>query len=186
MDLIPLIHMKNSNIYLEKTQNSITLEEFLKQFDEEMKIYILDLDGIEKDKPNFDTYQKLSSTHDLWIDSGPRNLGDIVDSTMAGATDITIRRRFYPHLNISDIKDISENKVFENFDYDFPFYDSDGYVNFNSREIIETNIEYNQIIKKMISRNKMYSYEIDIKNRSYWEQLGVEGLLIDLNKIKEF
>jgi hypothetical protein len=188
MELIPLIHIKNSKLYLEKTQSSVTLEEFLKQVDEEMKIYILDLDGIENDKPNLHVYQKLSSSNDLWVDNGPRNLGDIVDTTMAGATSITLRRNFCPQLNISDIKEISENKVYENFDLDndFPFYDSDGFVNFNSREKIETNIEYNEIFKKMISTNKIYSYEIDIKNRFYWEHLGVEGLLIDTNKLKEF
>jgi len=188
MDLIPLIHMKNRKLYLEKTQNSVPLDEFSKQIDEEMKIYILDLDGIEKDKPNLYTYQKLSSTHDLWVDNGPRNLGDIVDTIMAGATDITLRKNLCPQLNISDIKEISENKVYENFDLDedLPFYDSDGFVNFNSREKIETNIEYNEIFKKRISTYKTYSYETDINNRSYWEHLGVEGLLIDTNKLKEF
>lgn len=188
MDLIPLIHMKNRNIYPGKSQDPLSFEEFLKKLDEDMKIYILDLDGIEKDKPNLCTYQRLSTSHDLWVDNGPRNLGDIVDSFTAGATDITLRRNLCHKLNISDIKDISENKVYTNIDFteDLSFYDTDGLVNFNSREEIESNFKYGEYFKKMILKSKIYSYESDLENISYWKQFGIEGLLVDLNKFKEF
>jgi hypothetical protein len=188
MDLIPLIYMKNRKIHAEKTRSSVSLEEFLKQVDEEMKIYILDLDGIEKDKPNLCTYQRLSGAHDLWVDNGPRNLGDIVDATMAGATDITLRKNLCPNLYVSDIREIYENKIYANIDFaeDLSFYDADGLVNFNSREEIASNFKYSDLFKRTILKNKIYSYESDLKNRSYWECCGVEGLLVDVNKLKEF
>jgi uncharacterized protein related to proFAR isomerase len=188
MDFIPLIRMKNRNIYPGQSQDPLSLEEFLKKIDEDTKIYILDLDGIEKDKPNLCTYQRLSGSHDLWIDYGPRNLGDIVDSLTAGATDITLRRNLCHKLNISDIKEISENKIYTNIDFteDLSFYDTDGLVNFNTREEIETNFKYGEFFKKITLKNKIYSYESDLNNIPYWKHFGIEGLLVDLNKFKEF
>ena len=188
MDLIPLIYMKKRKIHVEKTQSSITLKEFLKQVEGEKKIYIFDLDGIEKDKPNLCTYQRLSGSQELWVDNGPRNLGDIVDATMAGATDITLRKNLCAQLYVSEIKEITENKIYENIDFDeeLSFGDADGLVNFNSREEIERNFKHSDFLKKRGLKNKIYSYETDLENRAYWERFGVEGLLVDLNKLKEF
>jgi len=187
MDLIPLIYMKKREIYVEKTQSPITLKEFLKQVEGEKKIYIFDLDGIEKDKPNLCTYQRLSSSYDLWVDFGPRNLGDVVDATMAGATDITLRKNLCPQLYLSEIKEITENKIYENIDFaeGLSFGDADGLVNFNSREEIERDFKHSDFFKRMSLKNKIYSYETDLENRTYWERFGVEGLLVDINKLKE-
>jgi len=180
--------MKNRNIYPGQSQDPLSFKEFLKKIDEDTKIYILDLDGIEKDKPNLCTYQRLSSSHDLWVDNGPRNLGDIVDAVTAGATDITLRINLIHKLNISDIKEISEDKIYTNIDFteDLSFFDTDGLVNFNTREEIETNFKYGEFFKKMILKSKIYSYESDLDNISYWKHFGIEGLLVDLNKLKEF
>ena len=38
----------------------------------------------------------------------------------------------------------------------------------------------------MISKLEVYSYEPDIKNFTYWKSFGIKGLLVDMNKIKEF
>lgn len=186
MDLIPLIYMKKRKIYVEKTQSPVTLKEFLKQIEGEKKIYIFDLDGIEKDKPNLCTYQRLSGSYDLWVDFGPRNLGDVVDATMAGATDITLRKNLCPQLYISKIKGITENKIYENIDFaeGLSFGDADGLVNFNSREEIERDFKHSDFFKRMSLKNKVYSYETDLENRTYWERFGVEGLLVDINKLK--
>jgi hypothetical protein len=188
MEIIPLIYVKNRKIHVEKTSSPVSLDGVLKQVDEEIKIYILDLDGIEEDKPNLCTYQRLSGSHELWVDNGPRDLGDIVDATMAGATDITLRKNLCPNLYISDIRGISENKIYANIDFaeDLSFYDADGLVNFNSRGKIEANFKYSDYFKRIGMKNKIYSYEIDSKNRLYWKRFGVEGLLVDISKIKEF
>ncbi len=188
MDLIPLIHMKNRKIHAEKTEISVPLKEFLKKVDEEKKIYILDLDGIEKDKPNLCTYQRLSDAYELWVDFGPRNIGDIVDATMAGATDITLRRNLCPQLNISDIRELSENKIYSNIDFaeELSYNDADGLVNFNTREELEANFKHSGLFKGTTLKRKIYSYESDPKNCSYWKRFGVEGLLVDINKLKEF
>jgi len=187
MELISLIYIKDRKI-IEKTQKPVPAKEFLKQVDEEKKLYIFDLDGIEKDKPNLCTYQRLSGSIDLWVDSGPRNLGDIVDATMAGATDITLRRDLCPQLHVSEIKEITENKIYENIDFveSLPLPDIDGLVNFNGRDEIENNFKYNDFLKKRGSIYNIYSHEWDLKNLSYWKYFNLKGLLVDLNKMKEF
>jgi len=188
MELIPLIYIENEEILIEKTSNPITLKDFLKQSENANKIYVLDLDGIKKDEPNLTIYQNISRQHELWIDNGPRDLDDIVDTTMAGATDITLRRNLCPNLDIPEIEDITDNKIFTNLDFtdDPSFYKTEGLVNFNSREEIEMNFKYGEFFKTAASKNKIYSYDSDPQNYTYWKNLGVVGLLVDFNKIREF
>ena len=187
--------MKKMKIYLEEGKNPIAFKEFLKKFEEERKIYILDWDGIEKDRPNLCTFQRLSPLYDLWVDFGPRNLGDVVDAFMTGATEITIRIRLCPQLAISDIRKISENKVYANIDFDninlqnindLFFYDSDGLVNLNSKAKIDQDMRYREYLNGLKMKNKLYSYDSNLENRSYWERFGAEGLLVDLNKFEDF
>ena len=146
------------------------------------------MDGIERDKPNLCTYQRLAGQIDFWVDSGPRDKGDIVDATMSGATDITLRKKLCPNLQVSEIKEISENKIYKKIDFteEIPFNDIDGFVNFNTKEEIEGNFEYSGNLKKMSANNIIYSYESELKNLNYWKHFNVEGLLVDLNKVKEF
>ena len=76
------------------------------------ELYVLDHDGIEKNKPNLCLYQKLSKNHELWIDAGPQTLGDVVDSVVAGATAITIRKKLWRDADIFGIKEVIENKIY--------------------------------------------------------------------------
>jgi len=195
MNLVPLIHMRKRKIYLEEGKNPIDYKEFLKKFEEDKKIYILDWDGIEKDKPNLCTFQRLSPLYDLWVDFGPRDLGDVVDAFMAGATKITLRNRLCPQLAVSDIREISENKVYANIDFDninlqniddLFFIDSDGLVNLNSKAKIDQDLRYSNFLNNLKIKNKLYSYDSNPENLSYWEQFGAEGLLVDINKFEEF
>ncbi len=77
---------------------------------------MIDLDGIEKDESNLDIYQKLSKKYQLWIDAAPRTLGDVVDVFMAGAKNITLRKTFYPQVNLESIREITENKIYANIE----------------------------------------------------------------------
>jgi len=165
----------------------LPLKEFLKNFETEKKIYILDIDGIEKDKPNLCTYQRLSNKYDLWVDFGPRNIGDIVDATMAGATNITLRKHLSPQLNIQDIRDLSENKIYYNIDFDeeLSYYEVDGLVNFNKKEEIESDFKHSDLFKRSILKKKTYCYDSEPKNWPYWKRYGIENFLIDIDRIKE-
>lgn len=188
MEFIPLIYIKNRKIYLEKNGETISLKDFLQIPIENKRLYILDLDGIERDKPNLCTLQRLSSFYDIWVDFGPRDLGDFVDATMAGVIELTLRKKLCPHLNINDVKEIIENKIYRNIDFSEEiFFDNlDGLVNFNSREEIESDYKYGSYLKKVGKNKKIYSYESDLENKSYWANINIEGFLVDFKKIKEF
>jgi hypothetical protein len=124
----------------------------------------------------------------LWVDFGPRNLGDVVDATMAGATVITLRRNISPQLFIPEIKEICENKIYVNIDInrEFNIQDAEGIVNFYSREEIESSFKFGSLFKASMPKTKLYTYETDLKNLTYWRNLGVAGIFADLSKIKEF
>ena len=188
MNIIHLIKMQKRKIL-----SALSEKEIFEKIPENQKIYILDQDGIDKDKPNLCTYQRISSDYELWVDYGPRNLGDVVDMFMAGAESVTIRPLLWPNLDISDIRDISENRVFINLDIEkvknssgFFDYDSDGLVNFYSRDNIESNFKYSDYLRYYGTKNKLYSYENDSKNINYWKMFGVKTLLVDIEKFEEF
>lgn len=192
MEIIPLIKLKKRKIIDEDESSS---DNIFEQIDEEQLLYVLDLDGIEKDKPNLCTYQKLSKSYELWIDNGPRNLGDVVDAFMAGATRITIRKDLCLQLDIPSIREITENKIYININLedqktqvseDMFYHEIDGLVNFNNREKIRLDFRYSELLKQFSIKNKIYSYESDPLNVSYWKNYGMEGLLVEIKKLQEF
>jgi len=186
MEIIPLITMKKRKIL----QNNFTEREITDKINEIDKVYILDLDGIQKDKPNLCTIQRLSPTHDLYVDSGPRDLGDVVDLLMAGAFAVTIRRSLYPQLNIENIREITENKIYENIEAEneaySPFINGiTGFVNF-SRFNKDIDLKFEEMLKQINNQKEVYVYEHDPVNALYWEKRGVNTLLVDIEKIEEF
>jgi len=192
MELVPLIKTHKRKIV---SDTPLTEENILEKIAENSLLYVLDIDGIEKDKPNYCTYQKLSKSFDLWIDSGPRTLGDVVDAFMAGATRITIRREFCRQLDINSIREITENKIFtslnldseqKKIDDDLFIQESDGLVNFNDKKKVELEHKYSDFLKYQSSKNKVYSYESDPYNISFWKNYDIDSLLVDIQSVKEF
>jgi hypothetical protein len=195
MNIVPLIHLKKGKIMVEREEYRLPFNEILEQVDKDVNIYVLDTDGIEKDKPNLCLYQKLSKSHVLWVDTGPRVLGDIVDVIMAGATNITVRRNLWHGLDVSSIKEITENKIYAGVGLKnqrdrnteiFPFYDVDGLVVFDGKNQVERDFKYGSFLKNLCIKHEVYAYERNSKNINYWENLGATGLLVDISKIKEF
>jgi len=191
MELIPTITMQQRKILNSETET----DKILEQINEDDLLYILDLDGIEKDKPNFCTFQKLSKKYQLWLDYGPRNLGDVVDAFMAGATRVTIRKNLSPQLNIINIREITDNQIYTEINtekqkkqpYEEIFYqEADGLINLNNKEKIELDNNYSEIIRQYKTIKPIYSYEQNPVNISFWKNIGIQGLLVDINQLAEF
>ena len=185
MDLIPLIVVKNRKV---SKQDSDLLDKITNG--DEQIIYLLDIDGIERNKPNLCTYQRLSKNFQIWVDGSPRNIGDVVDAFMAGAESITLRTETWPSINIENIREISDNKVFINIEKEgvgfLPSYNADGLVNFNTKEEVEGDFKTNHMLKQLSSKNNLFSYEDNPKNLTYWKTYNPKGLLVDIKKIEEF
>lgn len=198
MEIIPLIRMENRKPLLENKGREASIDELLGKLNKDSNIYFLDVDGLEKDKPNLCTYQKISSHYNMWIDAGPRVLGDVVDAVMAGATSITVRQNLWPKLDIEKIKEFTENEIYVGIDFKdrinhkldiFLPYGIDGIVLLNEREEIEKDFKIADSVKSLVSRSmqyKLYVCESNPENIYYWEKRGAVGLLVDVNKIERF
>jgi len=194
MEIIPLVYLKNRKME-EKDGGRLSFDEVLERVDKDKAIYFLDIDGIEKDKPNLCSYQKISKHRKIWVDAGPRVLGDVVDVVMAGATSITVRKELWSELDVSSIREITENEIYTDINLNKQnkrgaeaalFHDADGLVIFNNKNQIETDFKFGSFLKNLYTKYKIYVYESNRKYFSYWETLGVAGLLVDINKIMEF
>jgi len=179
MQTIPLIKLKDKKIIEEH-------KSLLDDLAEDSLIYIYDLDGIKKDKPDLCIYQKLSKKFNLWIDSGPRDLGDIVDIFLTGAVSVTIREKYCPQIDIAQIREISENKVyiFLSDKEDRLIYDVDGLVIINEKQD-NFDFQATDLLKKYSRQKDVFIYEGDVSNLAYWSKSEIKGLLVDVNKWKE-
>ncbi|MCK5636091.1 MAG: hypothetical protein KAH91_01625 [Thermoplasmatales archaeon] len=193
MDLIPLIYMKNRKIHVERKGSPIPLDEFLNQIDENKEIYFLDIDGIEKDKPNLCTYQRLSGKGKMWVDVGPHTLGDVTDLVMAGATSITIRKKLFPIEELVKIEEMTESKIYIAVDLQdkkdpdtlFPLLQNIAglVVNYDKKQI-EMDFDSRELLRKLCNKYSVYAVESEKENIPYWEKIGVKGVLLDFSKAK--
>ena len=190
MKIIPLIHIKNKKIVKSNDENFTKIKDYLNKYEDE-HIYILDHDGINKNKPNLCLLQKLSKKHQLWVDQGPKVLGDLVDSIIAGANNITIRRNLLPLSDLTNIKDLIENKIFLNIDphniekeLSNKFIDFDGYILFCNNNISK-DFRYKEYLKNLVKNNEIFVYTTDKANLRYLNKFDFEGFLIDIEKIEE-
>ena len=188
MEILPLIKIKNRKIKDTSVEKIILDKE---KIFKDKTTYFLDYDGIDKNKPNLCTIQKLSKNYDLCVDSAPKNLGDVVDIFMSGARAIVIRKKYYKNFNPINIKEISENMVFQFIeekkeDLDFIEINKyiDGYISFENKDKIYSDFIYKSSIDQI--KNKFYVYEEDVNNKKYWEKEGIKGLIIDYKRVKEF
>ena len=187
MENIPLITITEQ---IKTNQIPLLIENISTKIDENTTIYIQDQNGIQKNKPNLCLYQKLSRDYNTWIDNGPRTIGDIVDTFMSGANTITIREPLYRKLNINDIKDITENQIFLNINLEKPtnifFPKIDGKTLFEKRETIENNPKYNNILKQQTKNTPLYIHENNPQNLNLWKKYNPQGIITNLDNIKEF
>jgi len=89
MKEFPLVYVKNGKIIDENGRKIVDWKEKVDKFAE---IYIMDLDGIERNEPNLDFYQSIYKKK--WIDAVPRRFEDVMDLVVAGGNKIVIREGF--------------------------------------------------------------------------------------------
>jgi len=195
MEIIPLLHVKNRKIRGRAEKRIFSLNDLSKLLNSEKKVYITDTDGIKSEKPNINLYQKISEKYTLWIDAGPRNIGDIVDFTMAGATMITIRRELFNEQDLESIKEIVEAKIYidvnlqnhqKNYLLNSISSNIDGIIVFPDKNQINTDFKLNEKIKMLCRKYNTYIAESDKKKASYWKTMGAVGILTDAENLKTF
>ncbi len=193
MNIIPLVHIKKRKIVNSDFNNLENIKDLLSGYEDDL-IYILDHDGINKNKPNLCLFQKLSKKYNLWVDTGPRVIGDIVDSVIAGASKITVRENLINKRDTSIINDFIENEIYININLNFSSLldeykiqsNVNGFVLLNNEEDNRYDFKSEGYLKNIVKNNKTYYYLSKKENFNYIKNYDFEGYLIDVDKIKEY
>lgn len=89
----------------------------LKEQDSEV-IFILDIDGIEMNKPDLSLITKLSNHKELWVDAAPLTAGGVSDVLISGAERAVMGTKAMLNLDhLEEAVELSENIIFS-LDYD--------------------------------------------------------------------
>ena len=189
MELIPLLTLKKNKIYPGTIPTTITTTDLLQQIKSDTPVYFLDLDGINDDKPNLCLFQKLGSKLQLWTDSGPRVLGDIVDTLMAGAQHITLRPHLWTNKTIENIQEITDQKLYIHTETSdnttFP-HTADGIVLIPQESDPQLSFKQESHLKTLALKTPIYLYDPHKNNYAYWQKLGITGILINLDQYPEY
>jgi hypothetical protein len=193
MNSVPLIAIKKGILLDGKDGNQISIDDLFKRVEKDMMLYVLDLDGIEHNNPALDLCQKLTEHCTLWIDEGPRRLDDIMDTIMAGATNITLREELWPEMDLLNIFELTDDEVYMCINSTriqqsqiTMFTQRDiGVVVFNQEPPTNDDFIPVNIFKTLALKHKIYLYTTESNVSSVLEERGITGILVDLNKIKK-
>jgi hypothetical protein len=190
MNIVPLISIKKGRILDGKDGNLISIDDLFKQVEKDTMIYVFDLDGIEHNNPSLDLYQKLTEHCILWIDDGPRRLDDVMDTIMAGATNITLREELWPEMDLSGVFELTDDEVYIGIKSTYsqqsltlPFSNQNIGVVVFSQEL-QTNDDFSstRFLKDLALKHKIYLYNVSQNTILQGDGRGIAGILIDLNK----
>ena len=184
MNTIPLISIKKGKIFDGKDGALINQEDLFKRLKKDTVLYLLDYDGIEHNNPNFELYQQLTEHCILWIDNGPRRIDDVMDTIMAGATNITLREKLWPNLDLTGVQELTDDEIFLEKGPQYqemkilhtPYSGDIGIVLFNDETM------YENFSKDILTKQKVFLYTHSTDKILYWSERGVSGIIIDLQK----
>lgn len=185
MEKIPVLYL--STTYEKNQMSPFYLRDIMKKqgFSD---LYVIDEQGITKNQPQYAFYQRFSSLFDLWVDTGPREMGDVVDDIFSGAKRIIIRLNLWNESTLSQIRELTDHEIFlavdlvqmnEILSYPLLFDEVDGIVLFLTSE---KNTDFKLVSKiNQITRNKpVYIFDSKV-NEPYWSTKNIKGLLQDIN-----
>lgn len=187
MNIIPLVSVRKGQLFDGKEGAPSSLEEILGRVQKDSMLYVLDYDGIEANNPNFELYQRLAENCLLWIDNGPRRLDDVMDTIMAGATNITLRQKLWPDIDMRGVQDLTDDEIYlelsqqhqEQKTLHVPYEGEIGIILFNEDS------RYGSFSKDSIGSQRLFLYVASTKNALVWEQQGIRGLIVDLSYKQE-
>ncbi len=122
MDDIPSVSFKEGSVvvtendeYVEHTIDGEatdinTLFESLSDYE---RIYLIDLDGIERNRPQLDLIKRLSIRREVWVDCGVRDMNTLLDLYVAGADRVVISTKTLRDMDfVEKAVEISDSMVF--------------------------------------------------------------------------
>jgi hypothetical protein len=191
MHIVPLISLKKGQLCDGYNGLPLSLEDLFARIEKDAMLYVLDYDGLERSNPNLEMYQRLTEHCVLWIDNGPRRIDDVMDTIMAGATNLSLQPSLWPDLMLADVFELTDDEVFLVVDAStrdaFPPapLDITGVVLFQGFQQ-DTEFITTSFLKDKASTLKTYLYTAPASTIPYWEERGITGLLVDFNKKEDY
>ena len=184
MNIVPLISIKKGLLFDGRDGTALSIDELFTRIEKDTMLYVLDYDGLEHINPNLDLYQKLTEHCILWIDNGPRRIDDVMDTIMAGATNITLRESLWPALDMPGVQDLTDDEIYLDKTVQYQeqktlqhVYSGDiGTILFNEEAL------YGAFSKERTANQKIYLYTSSLEKIQLWTEQGISGIIIDLNK----
>lgn len=84
----PILHV---DVRLRRKRRKAFLEEAWDVADRWGGLCVVDRYGQRTNRPNIDLYQELSRGTELWLDTGPVHIEDLMDNVIAGVHRVTVR-----------------------------------------------------------------------------------------------
>ena len=190
MNIVPLISIRKGRILDGKDGDLISIDDLFKQVEKDTMLYVFDLDGIEHNNPSLDLYQKLTEHFLLWTDDGPRRLDDVMDTIMAGATNITLREELWPEMDLPGVFEITDDEVYIGIKSTYSqqsltslvSQQNIGVVVFSQAPQINDDFISTSFLKNLALKHKIYLYTVSQNVLPPLEGNYITGILIDLNK----
>ena len=150
-------------------------------------LYVIDERGITKNEPQYEFYQRFSSLYNLWVDTGPREIGDVVDDIFSGANKIVIRGDLWMDESLEAIRAMTHHDIYLAFDgkmigrvteNQHLLNAADGVILFiteQARLSFSDEAEMNRIINK----KPVYIFDNPC-NEEKWKEKEINGFLQDI------
>ncbi len=188
MNIIPLVHVKKGRLHDGIDGGPLTVDEVFAKVQKDAMLYVLDSDGIDHDNPGLELYQQLTDHCILWVDDGPRRIDDVMDTIMAGATNITIRPERWPEANIDEVFDLTDGEVFYAVllgpsSQSIVIPPGVGIVAFVETAQPRGDFTTASHLKDLGMKQKLYLYTSQALAPSGWEEQTLAGLVVDLKHV---
>ena len=190
MQKIPLVRIKNKKSFPEISSSE--LRSILHRLQGSM-IYVFDEDGIHKNHPNVSIYQRLSGVAELWVDAGPRNIGDIVDDVFSGANKLVIRPDRWREHDLQSIIDITENELMvlyhlkdlaDGIPKDMLFSQAHCIIIHLDEKYHSINFKTEGFMKQIAKTKPTYILDETGQQTERWSSFGVTGIFIPLEQLE--
>ena len=185
MEYVPVLYLPSNDQKI--GLNTVDLRNLMKK-EGFTDLYIIDELGIKKNKPQYKFYQRFSTLFDLWVDTGPRDIGDVVDDIFSGAKRIIIRLDLWTEDSLTSIREVTDHEVFIAVDMNhinalsesrLLFDEADGVVLFvTDKNALNFKIESD--INQLINDTSVYVFDEE-KNERVWSSKDIKGFLKDIN-----
>lgn len=115
-------------------KDEVAVDQMLNELQDFDTLYMLDLDGVERDRPQLDLIRTLSMRKKLWVDGGSRDIDTLTDMYIAGADRVVLSTKTAPSVDfIEESVEMSNTLILS--------IDMDGGIISNSDEVKVMNVE---------------------------------------------